>query len=133
MRAAAAIADGDTAAAAALLDGLRLENWQQFNVASPFFSLGRERFLRARAHQQAGRLDDALQWYGSFANTSVHDLVFLAPSHFHRGEIYEARGDLALAVAHYERVLELWRDADPELRPLVAEARARIAHLAPHP
>ncbi len=133
LRAATPMADGDTAAAAALLDGLRLENWQQLNVASPFFSLGRERFLRARAYQQVGRLDDALRWYGSFTNTSLHDLVYVAPSHFHRGEIYEARGDLEAAVAHYERVLELWRDADPELQPLVGEARARIARMAPHP
>ncbi len=133
VRGAAALADGDSAAAAALLDGLRLETWQQLNVASPFFALGRERFLRARAYQQLGRWDDALRWYGSFTNTSLHDLVFVAPSHFHRAEIFEARGDLEAAVTHYERVAELWQDADQELQPLVAEARAGIARLAPHP
>jgi tetratricopeptide (TPR) repeat protein len=133
VRAAAAVADGDAARAAALLDGLRLETWHQLNVASPFYSLGRERFLRARVYQQVGRLDDAERWYGSFTNTSVHDLVYVAPSHFYRGEISEARGALEEAVAHYQRVLELWSDADTALQPLVGEARARIARLVPHP
>ena len=133
VRAAAALADGDAERAAALLDALRLQTWHQLNVASPFYSLGRERFLRARAYQQVGRLDDAERWYDSFTNTSVHDLVYLAPSHFYRGEIAEARGALEEAVAHYQRVLELWSDADAALQPLVEEARARIAHLVPHP
>jgi tetratricopeptide (TPR) repeat protein len=133
VRAAAAMTDRDTVRAAALLDGLRLQTWHQLNVASPFYSLGRERFLRARAYQQVGRLDDAERWYGSFTNTSVHDLVYVAPSHFYRGEIAEARGALEEAVAHYERVLELWSDADAALEPLVEEARVRIARLVPHP
>ena len=35
----------------------------------------------------------------------------------------------ARAVAHYERFLELWRGADPQLQPSVEEARRAIARL----
>jgi tetratricopeptide (TPR) repeat protein len=133
LRAAREVATGDTGSAAAVLDSLRLETWHQLNVASPFYSLARERFLRARAYQEAGRLDDAMRWYGTFTNTSLHDLVYLAPSHFHRGEIAELQGDVEGAAAHYRRVVELWEGADRELQRLLEEARGRLARLAPHP
>jgi hypothetical protein len=32
-------------------------------------------------------------------------------------------------VEHYERFIELWAEADPELRPMVADARRRVASL----
>jgi tetratricopeptide (TPR) repeat protein len=45
------------------------------------------------------------------------------------GELYEAKGDLAKAIDRYERFVALWRRADPELQPQVAEVRARVARL----
>ena len=42
-------------------------------------------------------------------------------------EIYERQGERQKAREHYARFAELWKDCDPELRPLVEEARRRMA------
>jgi len=55
--------------------------------------------------------------------------MYLAPSHLHRARIHERRGERVAAVEHYARVVELWRDADPRLQPLVEEARAALRRL----
>jgi tetratricopeptide (TPR) repeat protein len=123
------MASGDTAAATPVLDSLRFETWQHYNVASAFFSLQYERFLYARALHHAGRVDEALRWYATSKDTSLRDLVFLVPGHFFRGEILESRGDTAGALTHYRRVTERWAEADPALQRYVDDARAGIARL----
>lgn len=45
------------------------------------------------------------------------------------GELYEAKGDRDKAASYYSRFIALWQDADPELQPKVAEAKARLARL----
>lgn len=45
------------------------------------------------------------------------------------GDLYEARGDNARALDAYERFVELWKNADPELQPTVRDVRARIERL----
>ena len=45
------------------------------------------------------------------------------------GELYAARGDVSKAYANYAAFVDLWKNADPELQPKVAEVRARIARL----
>lgn len=42
---------------------------------------------------------------------------------------YEEIGDAAAASTHYERVAELWSDGDPELQPVVRQARDKAAAL----
>ncbi|PYP17984.1 MAG: hypothetical protein DMD52_03765 [Gemmatimonadetes bacterium] len=42
------------------------------------------------------------------------------------GALYAARGDTAKARDFYGRFVDLWKDADPELQPIVAEARAAL-------
>jgi hypothetical protein len=41
----------------------------------------------------------------------------------------ERLGDTAQALRGYQTVLDLWRRADPELQPFVAEARAAMIRL----
>ncbi len=55
--------------------------------------------------------------------------MYRAPAELARGRIAEAAGDRAAAAGHYERFVELWRGADPELQPRVEEARQAIARL----
>ncbi|MGH7576534.1 MAG: tetratricopeptide repeat protein [Longimicrobiales bacterium] len=43
--------------------------------------------------------------------------------------LYEQLGDTTRALHHYRRLVRLWQDADPELRPRVEHARRRIAAL----
>jgi serine/threonine-protein kinase len=128
-----ALVSGDTAAALALLEEVRLQVWHQFSVASPFFSGSLERYLLARLLEQTGRHTDALRWYGSFEGAAVHDRPFAAPAHWRRARIYGALGDREQAVQHYQRFVDLWRDADPEFQSMVEEARSELARLAEVP
>jgi tetratricopeptide (TPR) repeat protein len=45
------------------------------------------------------------------------------------GQLYESMGDTAKAIANYHAFIELWKNADPELQPRVADARRRLARL----
>ena len=45
------------------------------------------------------------------------------------GELYDAKGDTAKAEHYYQRFVDLWKDAEPELQPKVRKARERIAEL----
>ena len=58
------------------------------------------------------------------------DQLMLARTYKRLGELYEARGERAEAREYYGRFVELWKDADPELQPVVRDVRARIARLA---
>ncbi len=99
-------------------------------VASPFYSQANERYLRAGLLVAANRQQEALRWYSSFREASLYDLVYLAPSHLRRAEIYERLGEREKAALHYRRFVELWSDADPELRSMVEHAEAHLASLA---
>jgi DNA-binding SARP family transcriptional activator/tetratricopeptide (TPR) repeat protein len=117
-------------AAVALEEVLRLEARVGLIGGSPFYSQGLERFRYAEALERLGRLDEALSWYGSFSSNSIFDLVYLVPSHLHRARIAERLGHRDEAVRHYQRVVTLWQDGDPELQPLVEEARGRLGELS---
>ena len=45
------------------------------------------------------------------------------------GFLHEQRGDAARALYYYSKLLELWKDADPELQPRLAAARRAIEAL----
>jgi tetratricopeptide (TPR) repeat protein len=57
------------------------------------------------------------------------DAQFLAGSYKRLGELYEAKGDREKAMANYEKFVDLWRNAEPELQPKVAEVRDRLNKL----
>ena len=44
-------------------------------------------------------------------------------------EIHEALGQPAEAARHYAAFVEMWRNADPELQPIVDDIKSRIASL----
>ena len=99
-------ARGDPAAALAVLEQGRLDVWFQFAVASTFYAGTFERFLRAELLWAAGRVPEALRWWGAIAQRSPFELPFLAPS--------------------LRRQADAWRTlGDPE-RAKVAEAAARV-------
>ena len=82
----------------------------------------------------AGRTDSALVVFEKYLNASdVYragvDQWFLAATYKRVGELYEAKGDRQNALSNYLQFVELWKNADPELQPKVAEVRARIARL----
>ena len=90
--------------------------------------------LMAIAYDRAGQADSALVAYRRYVDQPDHlrfvtDPALLAHSLQRLGELYEAKGDVPNAVKYYREFLDLWKRADPELQPRVAEVRRRISRL----
>jgi tetratricopeptide (TPR) repeat protein len=122
-RAAVAVAEGrgDDAVADARAFGTR------------YFCRSCTAALLALGHDAAGRSDSALAQWEAYA-TSPQRFVWwdspqLARAYQRLGELYEARGSADQAVEWYGRFVDLWSGADPELQPVVRDARARIQRL----
>ena len=45
------------------------------------------------------------------------------------GELYDAKGKTAEAVAHYQQFIDLWKNADSDLQPQVQKVRERVKEL----
>ena len=91
---------------------------------SLFYLKEYEGFIRAELLHTLDRDREALQAYQGIADQLFHSG---APAHLRLAEIYERRGERQKAREHYARFAELWKDCDPEFRPLVEEARRRMA------
>jgi tetratricopeptide (TPR) repeat protein len=90
--------------------------------------------LTANSWDLAGQPDSAIATYESYVQRDdgtryLRDAWYLAGSHKRLGELYEAKGDRQNALSHYLKFIDLWKDADPELQPKVAEVRAGVARL----
>ena len=86
----------------------------------------------ARAYEGAGKPGAAVAVYERYLTTPWFfryeaDAVELGWAMKRLAELYDARGETAKAAAMRGRLVQLWRRADPELQPVVAEARARLA------
>jgi len=46
------------------------------------------------------------------------------------GHLYEAKGNMEKAAENYRAFIELWKNADPELQPRVAAARAKLRRMS---
>ncbi|MGH7515194.1 MAG: BTAD domain-containing putative transcriptional regulator [Gemmatimonadales bacterium] len=75
--AALARARGRPAEALAKLERARPELWFQLTVASPFFTLARQRYLRATLLEDVGRSEEAAGWYRAIAERSPYELIYL--------------------------------------------------------
>jgi tetratricopeptide (TPR) repeat protein len=84
-----------------------------------------------RAFDQANEPDSAIAVYEQYVQTRYvyrggDDYLMLVPIRKRLGELYEAKGDTARAMPHYAAFVNLWKNADPELQPAVAEVRRRM-------
>lgn len=61
---------------------------------------------------------------------SNFDATILAPNPRSLGELYEERGDRENATRQYLNFVNLWKNADAESQPQVAEVRRRLATLS---
>jgi tetratricopeptide (TPR) repeat protein len=90
--------------------------------------------MMARAYDLGGHADSAIAVFARYANGLYRDPLTdglqLAGSHKRLGELYEAKGDRQNAAAHYAKFIQLWKNADPELQPKVAEVKRRLARLS---
>jgi len=89
------------------------------------------------AFDRLGLVDSAIATYESAIDTttlsrSIREVQWLGPTYKRLGELYEDR-DRQTALDYYSKFVDLWRDADPELQPVVEEVRARMAELSGEP
>jgi eukaryotic-like serine/threonine-protein kinase len=91
--------------------------------------------LLAEAYRKTGKPDSAIAVLEEFVSDRGFVATFNAGplnrprAHIDLGELYEAKKQPAKALAQYEQFLGLYRNADPELQPLVRDIRARVERL----
>ncbi len=132
LRADVAGRQGRSAEALTALESVRGEIPLEL-ITRHLYSEEHARYLRAEVLYRLGRHDEARRWFETSFQGTPNELVYLAPAHLRLGEIYERTGERAKAAAHYGRFIHLWNNCDPELRPMVEEAKARLATLVSEP
>jgi serine/threonine-protein kinase len=86
-----------------------------------------------QAFERMRQTDSATAVYERYAQHQIYwpigQDVDLAPTYIRLGELYEAKGDRKRALEYYGRFVDMWKKADAELQPRVADVRRRIAEL----
>jgi tetratricopeptide (TPR) repeat protein len=83
----------------------------------------------ASAYHKAGDLEKAKAEYEKITSLTTGRFYFgdiYAKSFYMLGKIAEQQGQKARAVEHYQKFLDLWKDADPGF-PEIGDARKRLA------
>jgi tetratricopeptide (TPR) repeat protein len=88
----------------------------------------------ASAYDVAGQPDSAIATLERYLETPFLsragiDNVNLWAVFIRLGELYEERGNRDRAIEYYNRFVDLWQDAEPQLQPRVSEIRNRLARL----
>jgi tetratricopeptide (TPR) repeat protein len=90
----------------------------------------------ARAFDEAGVPDSAILAFERFLSLPSLPLApemhptYLAGTYKRLGELYEQQGNARKALEYYDKFVALWKNADPDLQPRVADVRRRIARLS---
>jgi tetratricopeptide (TPR) repeat protein len=87
------------------------------------------RDVKAGAYLKNGDLNEAIAEYERLTtfDPSTRDRRLINPKYYYiLGDIYEQQGNTAKAIEHYEKFLNLWKDADPGIAE-VEDARKRLA------
>jgi tetratricopeptide (TPR) repeat protein len=87
LQAAIARAEGRPEEALRILERSHPRLWFQLTVASPFYSLASQRYLRAELLREVGRLEEAAGWYRSIAERSPYELIYAGPAQHRLTEI----------------------------------------------
>ncbi len=90
-----------------------------------------DRDIAARAYLKLGDLDKAIDEYEhliTFDPDSKDRRLIHPKYHYGLAKLYEERGWPGKAIEHYEKFLDLWKDADPGIAE-VEDAEKRLARL----
>lgn len=87
------------------------------------------RFLRAEALTEVGRLDEASRWLENSFVLAPGEFIYRAPVALRLARIHDRAGRSERARARFGEVIELWSEAEGELRTDVEHARRRVAEL----
>jgi tetratricopeptide (TPR) repeat protein len=88
----------------------------------------------AEAYAHAGAADSAVAVFGRYVDLRPAfriwgDRYFLGPTYERLGQLHDERGDWEKAAEYYAKLVELWREADPELQPRVQAAQQRLEEI----
>jgi tetratricopeptide (TPR) repeat protein len=120
--------EDDAQGALRSFEAMPMEAGYALLFVSELYSHGLARFLRARTLQATGRGAEAEGWYEGLS-ASPFEVAFRGPALFYRAQIREEAGDREGAARLYRGFIDLWKEADPELQPMVEEARAALRRL----
>ncbi len=86
------------------------------------------------AFDRANMPDSALAEFHRYLDTPYANAVQmdgdnLALAYKSLGRLYEDKGDRGNAATYYSKFVELWKNADSDLQPQVADVKQRLAHL----
>ena len=86
------------------------------------------------AFDRANVTDSAIAHYERYLNTPYAYRLFndadqVALIYRRLGELYQAKGDRGDAARYYEKFVNLWKNADPDLQPQVADVKRRLSDL----
>ena len=103
----------------------------RFGGGAPLPALWRtlERFRHAELLAASGRDAEALGWYEGLGGGPIGLTGYSGPALLGAARALERLGRREEAIARYRRLVALWRDCDPALRPLRAEAERALARL----
>jgi tetratricopeptide (TPR) repeat protein len=90
----------------------------------------------ARAYDAARRPDSATVYFERYLATPYWgrgsfelDPIRVPAIRERLGQLYESMGNIDKAIENYRAFIDLWKNADPDLQPRVADARKRLARL----
>jgi tetratricopeptide (TPR) repeat protein/predicted Ser/Thr protein kinase len=90
----------------------------------------RSRYLRAELELAAGNVGVAKNYFiGLDDSWSFWDTYYRPRAYQRLGEIAESEGRTDEAIVWYNRLLNAWRDSDPQLAPIRTEVADRLARL----
>jgi tetratricopeptide (TPR) repeat protein len=90
--------------------------------------------LLAQAYKEKGHLDKAIEILERLTDPNPENRegrLIYPKNYYYLAELYEMKGRKAKAIAHYEKFLSLWKDADPGIAE-VEDARKRLSGLTSH-
>lgn len=102
--------------------------WYTFD--SPLTTQDYSRLAIAELLFEEQHYEEALPWYDSiFSGWDTDGLFHAAPTNYRKGQIHEILGNTEEAIAAYTRFIDYWSDPDPELQPMVDDAKMRLESL----
>ena len=122
----------------ALAEGRAADAIQLFRTANPLNGNGSTRcegctaFDLGRAYDRAGQPDSAIAAFERYLATPLNmrvDWTSLAAVHKRLGELYDAKNEPTKAAEQYTAFVDQWKNADPDLQPVVAQVRKRLNEL----
>ena len=85
-------------------------------------------FESGQSERAIETIQTAQRIYFQYFDTSWRRAAFYPRGFYLLGRIYEKNGHQNLAIENYEKLLNLWKDADKDLPELI-DAKARLAKL----